>query len=137
MRRRNLEVPGAFIALDQEAVVFGIEDGLLVVLAGERLHSVKRAPEGEHDELAAAAELAAEHEDAAIAVGFGVVANTRLLHVRGVGISVLGANRASPGSSDHRDLLERPARSATPSIFARVPHTAIEHQRPDAFREWS
>jgi hypothetical protein len=42
-------VRGREVPLDEEAIVFGIEDRGLVVLTGERLHGLERVPEREHN----------------------------------------------------------------------------------------
>ena len=65
-RGGNLVVGGTPVALDQEALVLGVQDGLLVVLAGERLERLDRVPQRDHDELGAIAGLPAKHPGAAV-----------------------------------------------------------------------
>jgi hypothetical protein len=55
------------VALDQEAVVLGVEDRSLVVIAGELSDRVERIPEREHEELALVVDVAGKHPHAAIA----------------------------------------------------------------------
>src|SRR5438105_10839515 len=86
---------------EEEAFVFRIEDGGLVVLAGERLHGLDRVPEREHHELRAVADVAAEHPHALVSRRLRVAGDPRFAHVLRVGISICPPHGPSPGASDH------------------------------------
>src|SRR5438445_8045705 len=87
--------------VDQEAIVFGIENGGLVVLAGKRLHGIDRVPKREHRELRALIDIATEHPGAAAARRLRVAGETRFSHVLRVGVPFYPADSPFPDSSDH------------------------------------
>jgi hypothetical protein len=98
-------VSRAEVAFDEEPLVLGIEDGPLVLLAGEGFDGGKRVPEGEHHELGPLTDIAAEHPDAPVTGGLRVAGHTGFLHVLRIGVAVLFANSALPNSSDHPSSL--------------------------------
>src|SRR3954451_263137 len=98
---RDLVVGRRQVALDQVAVVLGIEDRRLVVIAGERLDRVQRVPQREHHELRQLARVAAQHPGAAVAGRCHVAGKPGLLQIVGVGVAVLTLDGAPPRSCDH------------------------------------
>jgi hypothetical protein len=94
-------VRGREVALDEEAIVLGIEDCGLVLLAGERLHGVERVPEREHHELGPVVDGAAEHPDTPVSERLRVARDPRLAHELRVGVAVSPSNRSSPDPGDH------------------------------------
>ena len=107
----DLVVLDGQVALDEEAVVLGIEDRGLDVVAREAADRVQRVPEREGDELGPVAVFAAQHPRAAVARGRGVGGQAGLADVGDVGVGVLAANGAPPDASDHRRSL-----GARPSV---------------------
>ena len=104
--RVHLEVDGPQVALQQEAVVLGVEDGGLVVLAREGLDRLDRVPEREHHELRALALVAPQHPGAAVARRRHIAGDPGLLHVVRVGVGVRAGHCAAPHACDHVVLLE-------------------------------
>jgi hypothetical protein len=88
--------------LDEEAIVLGIEDGGLVVLAGECAHGLERIPEREHHELGLFIDVAAQHPHAVVAGRARVRRDPGLAHVLDVGVSVFAPDRSAPDPGDHR-----------------------------------
>src|SRR3954451_19284106 len=84
------------VPLDEVAVVLGVVDGGLVVVAREGLHGVQRVPEGERDELGEVADVAAEHPGAAVARRLRVAGQAGRLDVVPVLVAVPAADGASP-----------------------------------------
>src|SRR5690349_17502688 len=89
------------VAFDQVAVVLGIEDRGLVVLAGERLDGVQRVPQREGHELGQLADVAAQHPGAAVSGRGDVGGDPGLVDVGGIGVTVFALDGAPPGSCDH------------------------------------
>src|SRR4051812_11772707 len=85
----DLVVRGDQLTADEEAVVLGVEDSGLVVLAREGLDGVERFPEREHHELLAFGDCAPEHPDALVAGDLRVAGDAGVLHVGGVGVAVM------------------------------------------------
>src|SRR5688572_490797 len=65
--RDDLVVLDAVVLLDQEALVLGVVDGGLDVVAREAADRVERVPERVGDELGAVVLVAAQHPGAAVA----------------------------------------------------------------------
>jgi hypothetical protein len=89
------------VPLDQEAIVLGVEDRRLVVLAREALHGLQRFPQREHHELGVRAHVAPEHPDAEVAESRGVARDAGVPHVSGIGVTVVVTDGSSPDSGDH------------------------------------
>src|SRR5438045_117089 len=115
-RARDLVVVHGQVPLGQEAVILGVEDRLLDVLAGEALDSLPRFPEAQGDDFGLLT-VGPPHQPGAAVAGRGLVGfDARLLDVAGVGGGVVGADRAAPDPCDHPRLLP-----ATGWAFRRAP----------------
>src|SRR5882672_9326714 len=99
------------VALNEETVVLGVIDGLLVVLAGERLDGVDRLPQREHHELGQLADVAPQHPRAAVARRRDVAREPGLPYVPRVGVAVLAPHGALPDARDHAPQDDAPARA--------------------------
>src|SRR3954447_19786603 len=106
---------GAF-AVDQPAVVLGVEDGGGDVVPGEGADGVEGGPEAEGDHLGAAVvEVPGEQVGLEVARGRAVLRDAGAADVGDVGVAVLGANPAAPGAGDHGAPLSRSQATAASS----------------------
>src|SRR5918999_858680 len=96
----NLEVVHRGGLLQQVAIVLGVVDGALGIVAGERPHRVHRLPVGDEDELGAVIDKPAEDGDAEVPRGVSILAEAGPLQVVEVLVDVLGAGGAAPDAGD-------------------------------------
>src|SRR3954452_22598484 len=107
---------GARLAADEVALILGVQDSRVDVLAGESVDRVDAVPERQGDELRGAVVVAPEQPGSAVAGRPPVFREPGLADVRGVLVGVAGAHGAAPGAGDHRSIPDRVAdRSRTPA----------------------
>src|SRR3954452_5742035 len=93
---------GARLAADEVALILGVPDGRVDVLAGESVDRVHAVPERQGDELRGALVVAPEQPGSAVAGGSAVCREAGFADVPGVLVGVGGADGAAPGAGDHR-----------------------------------
>src|SRR3954469_4262679 len=103
----DVVVHGARLAADQVALVLGVQDGGVDVLAGEGAHGVDAVPQRQGDQLAGAVLVAAQQPRSAVSRGSTVLGEAGLADVGGVIIGVGGTHRAAPDTGDHRSTPRR------------------------------
>jgi CubicO group peptidase (beta-lactamase class C family) len=143
-RVRDLVVADREIPLDQEAVVFRVEDRLLDVLAGESLDRLPRFPEAQGDDLRPVTVHPLHQPGPAITWRPLVVLDASFLNVGGIRDGILGPDRAAPDSRDHARILppitarrpgagdDQPGRQWTPAREGQPPR--VERARASATR---
>src|SRR4051795_11775073 len=103
----DLVMRGARLAADEVALILGVQDGRVDVLAGESVNRVDAVPERQGDELRGAVVVAPEQPGSAVAGGPAVCREAGFADVRGVLVGVGGAHDAAPGAGDHRSIPDR------------------------------
>ncbi len=89
------------LTLNQETIVFRVEDGPLDVFAGERANGLDRIPQGDQQKLRSTPGDTTQRIDAAVA-GRGLIrCQARLVQVLEVTIRVLSRRPTAPSASDH------------------------------------
>src|SRR3954447_7297169 len=118
---RDVVVHGARLAADQVALVLGIQDGGVDVLAGEGANGVDAVPQRQGDQLGGAVLVAAEQPRSAVSRGSAVLGEAGLADVGGVIIGVGATHRAAPDTGDHRSIPRRALkRSCTMAALAEL-----------------
>src|SRR5579862_4429909 len=100
------------VALDQKAVILGIEDRALGVGTGERLDGVPAVPQRHKKKLALAVPLTAERDHALVTRRRLVLVNPGLVEILDVGIAIARLRRPTPGARDH----EQPSYRNVPGL---------------------
>src|SRR5579864_3808921 len=95
-RFQSFEMFDLRAAVDEELVVFGVVDGLLIVWSSEGFDCVPGVPEREQEEFALAVGDAAQRVDTAIARGLRVFFEPGLSKIFEVDVFVRFADRATP-----------------------------------------
>src|SRR5829696_2046653 len=104
----DVVVRDARLAVDEIALVLGVENRGFDLLAGEGADRIERVPQRQGDELGGAPVVVAQEPGAAVPGRSTVVGKAGLPDVAGVLIGIGGADGAAPDSGDHSPKAGRP-----------------------------
>src|SRR5687768_15202006 len=97
----DVEVRDAILALDEVAVVLGIEYRALELPAGEFADRVERVPERDEHELGAIAFDASQCDRAAVSGDAPILGVPRAIEILQIRLGVIRARRTAPHPRDH------------------------------------